>query len=58
VTPDLSEPSTGIGYDDADLLIVDGLIAAIGPDLDAQVPVGAQVNEERVLFAYIALELR
>lgn len=38
-------------YDEADVLIVDGQIAAIGPDLDAQVPAGAQVIEGRGLLA-------
>ncbi|MBB2494707.1 amidohydrolase family protein [Aquipseudomonas ullengensis] len=38
-------------YDEADLLILDGRIAAIGPVLDAQVPAGAQVIEGKGLLA-------
>lgn len=38
-------------YDEADLLIIGGRIAAIGADLAGQVPAGAQVIEARGLLA-------
>ena len=38
-------------HEEADLLIIDGCIAAIGPHLDVQVPAGAQVIEAKGMLA-------